>query len=104
MTTNEQAKNKIMNTLRDLVLIKHNDRPKTGDQIASIDYSVDQLNNERFRLEGLSLTATYSDIASNIGDAESDLNDIVEDREDLADALVTASKILGSIRAVLTLI
>lgn len=104
MTDNKNALRKVKNALRDLVLVKHNDRPKTPAQISEIDRSVDKLNDEFLRLRGLSEGASYSDIAANIADAKADLDEIVEDRKQLEDALVSASKLLGSIRSVLSLI
>lgn len=104
MTSNEQAEKKIKNALRDLVLIKHNGRNKTPAQIQTIDDAVDKLNEELLRLRGIPLDAEYSDIAENISDAEGDLNDVIDDRNALADHLTTAAKILGSMRSVLSLI
>lgn len=104
MATNKDALKKVKNALRDLVLVKYDGATKTDAQIAAIDASVDRLNDEYLRLLGLPTTASYDDIARNLARAQEDLQDIVRMREALASALVSASKLMGSLRSVLALI
>lgn len=102
--SNKLALEKVTNALRDLILLKHNGIPKTDAQMRAIDDAIDRLQDEFLRLQGMQPTARYSDIVANLTRAKSELGEIVRERRKIAGGLVTARKLLGSIRPVLALI
>lgn len=103
-SSNKTALEKVTNMLRDLILLKHNDIDKTPAQVRAIDEAIDLLQDEFLRLKGMTPTGTYADIVSNLARAKSELGEIVRDRKKIAGGLVTARKLLGSVRSVLALI
>jgi hypothetical protein len=103
-SSNKSALEKVTNALRDLILLKHNGTEKTPAQMQAIDEAIDLLQDEFLRLQGMKPSGRYSDIVANLSRAKSELGEIVRDRRKIAGGLVTARKLLGSVRPVLALI
>ncbi len=104
MITNVNAKKRVLNALRDLILIKSETTNLSDNQKDVLLASIRSLKIEYIRLDGADLNASYSDIADNLKSAKTKLEKIEKERIEFANALITATKILGSIRSVLLLV
>lgn len=102
MANNAQAKKKIRNAILDLMTIRDRSNP-TPAQKKLIEKAISALEKEHLALSGKNPNATYSEIASGLASAESDLRKIVAERNQLINHLTSAAKILGSLTSVIKL-
>lgn len=103
MASNKQAKSKIrksIRTLQDTLFTKK----MTPEQRKRIKFSLDLLFDAFNDLAGLPSNLTYSDAAGHLKVASARLKKIKQERDQLANSLATASKILNSINGVLGLV
>ncbi len=103
-SSNKAALEKVTNALRDLILLKHNGIEKSPAQMQAIDDAIGLLQDEFQRLQEVKPTGRYSDIVANLTRAKSKLGEIVRERRKIAGGLVTARKLLGSVRPLFALI
>lgn len=66
MITNVNAKKRVLNALRDLILIKSETTNLSDNQKDVLLASIRSLKIEYIRLDGADLNASYSDIADNL--------------------------------------
>lgn len=103
------AKDRLKNAVADLLLVKFKDDKLTADEKANVEASIQAMDGEYLAVialimqEGGNDMSPYKKITNEFKAAAGKLNRIKEERERLANQLVTAGKILGSIGQVLKL-
>ncbi len=104
------AKNRLKNALGDLLLIQLKTDNLTAADKKALEASIDALDAEYLEIIRKQMQdedddgPPYARVTQKFKQAEADLTKIKEDRQRLANALVSVSKILGSITKVLSLI
>ena len=103
MASNKQAMKRIRRAILDLMTVR--DRSNvTNAQKDRIKASIRALEDEYLALAGVNPDTTYAEITQKLSSAKQALDKIVEERNQLANALTSAAKIFGSINSVLKLI
>ncbi|MEO9528887.1 hypothetical protein [Roseibium sp.] len=102
MPSNKAAAKKLRNCISDLWLSRSKGR--TTAQIDRIDAELRRVEEEYFAILGVPANASYAELTGDLTRARNGLNAIRQDRDDFTNGLVTATKLLGSISAVLKLI
>lgn len=102
MPTNDKAAKRLRNCISDLWLSRSKGR--TNDQIAQIDAELFRVEEEYFAAVGASSNATYAEITGKLTQAKNGLTAIKDSRDNFTNGLVTATKLLGSLSAVLKLV
>ncbi|WP_298359835.1 hypothetical protein [uncultured Litoreibacter sp.] len=104
------AKNRLKNALGDLLLIQLKTENLTAADKKALEASIAALDAEYLGVirkqmqDNIGDGSRYARVTQQFKQAEADLTKIKQDRERLANALVSMSKILGSIGKVLSLI
>ena len=101
MATNGTAVKRLRNCISDLWLSRSKGR--SDDQIARIDAELTRVEDEYFAILGVPKNATYAEITGRLTQARNGLNAIRDDRQNFTNGLVSATKLLGSLSAVLKL-
>lgn len=105
MSTNvKAAKNRIINALGDLYRVERHSSSMSAAQKRSVKDAIVALEAEYTALLPSLDTVDYADVAEHLNTAKGDLEAIRDERVALANAFVSATKILGSISQILKLI
>ena len=104
MATNLQAAERIRENMRDLTLVLRTNTALSTAQKTNLRATIDQLDEEYLDALGRPRAKTYRDIANRLASAKAGLDQIAAERKELQVKLVTARKLLGSIRAVFSLL
>lgn len=101
--SNEKAKNRIINALGDLYRIERHSTSMLPEQRQAVNNAIATLEAEYMEILTASGPATYSKFTASFKSSKSDLDEIVAERNSLANSFVSAAKILGSLAQVLKL-
>jgi len=101
--SNRLAKDRIINTLGDLYRVQRHTQGLSATEKASVEASIDGLEQEYLALLGFNEGTTYASVTQAFKDAETNLQEVKDERIRMANYFVSASKLLGSITQVLKL-
>ena len=102
MPSNKQAADKLHDAI--VTLLLSNDSGKTPAQKQRITASINLLKKEFDAVVGRTPSATYAEITGKLSAASNRLKKIRNDRNQMANGLVNATKILNSLNGVLGLL
>ncbi len=103
MANNRDAMKRIRRAILDLMSVRDKSNP-TNVQKTRIKASIRALEDEYLALVGVDRNITYEEITKKLTSSKEELEEIVVERNQLANAFTSASKILGSITSVLKLL
>lgn len=102
--SNRQAQNKIGRAISDLLKVRDDYSGLSAAERNANETAIEALKEEYFALEPRPPATTYAEITAALTGAKTELEEIKAKRDRFKNNLVTASKLLGSLTAVLKLI